>query len=222
MNTEQFNGQQRGGSSANEDFAHRAKELGSDKLQEYGKEGLEPLMELFNKYGQEFIHYIKHVETGLNNAAKSLKEDQSDEDKEEKQIVSSWFSEGAQWTEKLKTRLKDSDTQDLLDFIETQGREHPAALFATSLLAGSMFGRLGKHAFKVQYDNKDSSTTTNSNLRNAGAAQTKTENDFDPQMDPRVDTAESAGTGHPRDVSGSVPNKQGRGYSNQDEKKKNI
>ncbi|MBC76778.1 MAG: hypothetical protein CME64_12255 [Halobacteriovoraceae bacterium] len=211
MNTEQFETDP-GHRSSGENYAKQAKDIGVDKLQEYGKEGLAPLMEVFNKYGEEFNQYINHINSGLKSAAKELQNDSSGS--EEKKVVASWFKEGAQWTEKLEQRLKDSSPEELLDFVESQGKQHPAALFATSLLAGSVFGRIGKYAVKEN--------TESTSGQNVGAARTKSESEFDPQMDPRVDTAESAGTSSPRDVSGSVSSNQGQGYTNQNRQNKNI
>lgn len=214
MTTEQFDtqpGHRR--NSSGEEFVQQAKDIGVDKLQEYGKEGLAPLMEVFNKYGQEFNKYIEHINSGLNTAAKELRNNSSES--EEKEIVASWFEEGASWTKKLEERLKTSSSDDLLNFVEEQGRQHPAALFATSLLAGSVFGRIGKYAVN---QNQDETSMGQS----AGAARTKSSNEFDPQMDPRVDTAEASGDSSPRDVSGSVSGNRGRGYPDQQKENKNI
>lgn len=129
------------------------KETGKDKLQEYGKEGLAPLMELFNRYGNEILLYMKHVEKGLNEGCKSLKSASSENKeeaaaKEEREMVASWFEEGARWIGKLEKQMENKNSDELLDFVEKQGRDHPSALFATSLIAGSVFGVVGKQAWK--------------------------------------------------------------------------
>ena len=158
MNTEEFDKAHNRPAPSSEtgERGRRAKEAGKDKLQEYGKEGLGPLIELLNKYGQEAVHYLKHIQEGLEKAEHTLRSDRKAEQEgqeetanEERRLVASWFEEGAKWTRKLEERLDKEDSEDLLQFVEDQGREHPAALFATSLFAGSVLGRAGKHAYKT-------------------------------------------------------------------------
>ena len=136
-----------------------SKDMGKDKLREYGKEGLAPLMELFNRYGKDIVHYMKHVETGLERGCEALRSDKEREGKgqegaqsesEERQMVASWFEEGAKWVGKLEEQLENKNSDELLEFVERQGREHPAALFATSLVAGSMVGVIGREAFQAR------------------------------------------------------------------------
>lgn len=143
------------------------KGTGRDKLQEYGKEGLAPLMELFNRYGKDIIKYIKHVEEGLDQGCKSLRSHsgatggEADKTQSDKEMVASWFEEGARWVGKLERQLETKNTDELLDFVESQGREHPAALFATSLIAGSVFGVVGKQAWKSRPESEEQASTQN-------------------------------------------------------------
>lgn len=122
------------------------KRASKDKLQEYGREGLAPIMDLIGRYGEEILAYVKHFETGLNEGAASL-EGQGAED--EKRQVARWLKEGAKWMSKLEKKLENGDSEDLLNFIEEQGGRHPAALFASSLIAGGVVGAIGKQAYKV-------------------------------------------------------------------------
>lgn len=133
-----------------------------DKLQEYGKEGLAPILDLFKKYGGEIEKYIGHVQTGLNQGCQNLRSDSSSNP--EKEMVATWFEQGATWVDKLKAEIQEQDTDKLLKFIETQGREHPAALFATTLIAGSVFGVVGKKAYNARSQNLNQDHNPNASL----------------------------------------------------------
>src|SRR5690554_6436283 len=113
-----------------------SKDMGKDKLREYGREGLAPLMELFNRYGKDLGRYIKHVETGLERGFEALRSNKDSEGKdqegkggegaqsesEERQMVASWFEEGAKWVGKLEEQLENKNSDELLEFVERQGR----------------------------------------------------------------------------------------------------
>lgn len=144
------------------------KQSGKDKLQEYGREGLAPLMELFNRYGKDIVHYVRHVSEGLEQGCRNLRDKQAPGEGpecDERLMVASWFEEGAKWARDLEHQLENRNTEDLLDFVETQGRQHPAALFATSLIAGSVFGVVGKEAYKYR-PSPGASETYNQSGRN--------------------------------------------------------
>ncbi len=126
------------------------KRASKDKLQDYGREGLAPIMELFGQYGEEILTYVKHFETGLDEGAASL---EGENIETEKKQVASWLREGAKWISKLEPRLENGDSEELLNFIEEQGRNHPAALFASSLIAGGVVGAIGKQAYKADEPN---------------------------------------------------------------------
>ncbi|MEX0799548.1 MAG: hypothetical protein WD025_08885 [Bacteriovoracaceae bacterium] len=153
MNTEEFNQKQGGTQKATQ----KTKELGKDKLQEYGREGLGPVMELFNRYGQEMVEYVKQIATGLEKGGQSLREENPSEEgsKEARELTASWFEEGATFVNKLESQLNHKSSDELLEFVERQGREHPASLFAVSMVAGSLLGRVGKHAYKTKSKSAD-------------------------------------------------------------------
>lgn len=130
------------------------KRASKDKLQEYGREGLAPIMELFSKYGDEIVSYIKHFETGLDEGAASLEGEGAEAEKKQ---VATWLREGAKWVSKLENRLESGDSEALLSFIDEQGKNHPAALFASSLIAGGIVGAIGKQAYKADPSENDES-----------------------------------------------------------------
>lgn len=154
------------------------KDTGRDKLKEYGKEGLAPLMELFNRYGKDIVRYMRHVGEGLEQGSQSLQSAPQDssnesgvesdnENSDERQLVASWFEEGARWVDQLEKQLEQRNSDELLEFVERQGREHPAALFATSLVAGSVFGVVGKQAVKASPQTEASDDISSGDISSA-------------------------------------------------------
>lgn len=147
----------RGSSGSKENFQG----IGRDKLSAYGKEGLAPLLNLLTRYGDDIIHYVRHVAEGLESASESLtaintenpttgNQDVGELNCEKRKLTADWFKEGATWAKKLETQIKSSSSEEILEFIEREGRAHPAALFASSLIAGSIFGAVGKEAYKLR------------------------------------------------------------------------
>lgn len=113
------------------------------KFQDYGKKSLGPLIDLLHNYQGDITPYLSALQKGLLAASDSFTETSGPE-----KTVGNWFRSAHDWTQDIGRNLEGKSAKDIFGFIESQAKARPAALFATSYVAGLLFGRVGKHLIK--------------------------------------------------------------------------
>ncbi|HXH74877.1 MAG TPA: hypothetical protein VNJ08_07920 [Bacteriovoracaceae bacterium] len=181
-------------SSANEGSLDGESKLSVGKLKSYGKKSLSPLVELVHKYQDEITPYFDAISKGLQGGVDSLSRTSSGSSTssisdtstgetasfvsgvstsngssdssgtEAERVVAGWFREAADGLNEARTKLQSSNTQDMIDYIEVQARNHPGFMFSSSYLAGLFFGRIGKHIGRKKFSQSSSSSSSSSGL----------------------------------------------------------
>lgn len=116
----------------------------NSKFKDYGNKSLTPFVNLLHRYKKDFTPYIKAIRQGLDSACKSLDQSEVQTDK----TVSGWFREGSSWFNGIEEKVQSGNEKDLLKFFEQETHARPVVMFASSYVAGLIFGRLGKHMMK--------------------------------------------------------------------------
>lgn len=143
--------------------------IGKTKLKQYGKKSLSPLVDLLHKYKEQINPYMMALDKGLEGACSSFSSQQesnaqnwkaspdgtskattSQTNSEAEQIVSGWFREATDWFKGAREKMSTENPKDLLDYLEEQAKSRPGLMFATSYVAGLVFGRLGRHIGRIK------------------------------------------------------------------------
>jgi hypothetical protein len=112
------------------------------KLKEYGKKAYMPLVEVVNKYQDEFVPYLSALAKGLQSGVETLGKEGATEPEK---YVSQFFKEASDGLNKACEKLQAKDANALATFLSDQAEQRPSLMFSTSYVAGLFFGRLGRH-----------------------------------------------------------------------------
>ena len=116
------------------------------QVKELGKKSLEPILEVLTRHKSDFSPYLNSLTKALKSGAQSLEgEESSDADR----FISQYFTEGADWIAQWKDKLSGSSPDQIMHFLEDEGRKKPAVLFGASYFAGVILGRFGRHLGKT-------------------------------------------------------------------------
>src|SRR5665647_7577 len=103
----------------------------SDRVKEYGKKSFAPFIDVLHKYQGEITPYFSALDKALQGAINALK-NESGQGTEAEKMVSEWFSEASQWFNQAKSKFEATDSNALMNYLQEQGRNKPAVMFATS------------------------------------------------------------------------------------------
>jgi hypothetical protein len=142
------------GNTENTDFADEANRTlnGSQEgrtskvgqVKELGKKGLEPLVEVFSNHKGDFSPYLDALTKALKSGATSLQEGS-----EAEKFIGGYFTQGADFLSQWKDKLGTKSPKEFLEFLEVEGKNHPAVLFGVSYFGGMLLGRFGRHLGKT-------------------------------------------------------------------------
>ncbi len=141
--------------------------VGKTKLKQYGKKSLAPLVDLLHRYKDQINPYMDALDKGLQGACNSFNASKpatsttqpmssskpatsSPSNSAAEKVVSGWFTEAADWFKGARTKMSTEDPKDLLNYLEEEARNRPGLMFATSYVAGLVFGRLGRHIGRIK------------------------------------------------------------------------
>lgn len=150
----------------------------NNKFKEYGKKSLAPIADLAFKYKGDISPYMTAIGKGLQAAVdsfnKSLSESGVDQgtaqNNEAEKLVSGFFRDTQDWFNRVQENLESKNSGDLLTFLESQGRLRPVIMFSSSYVVGLLFGRMGRHAFRMK-SSSDDSLSSDSSVRTTGSDQ---------------------------------------------------
>lgn len=131
------------------------------RFRSYGRESMEPFLGLLDKYGDTVGAYLEAMEEGLRSAGAILRNDSSNQSPV-RRTVGLWFEEYSSWLGNMRSSFHGSDPRGVLSFIETEGKRQPAVLLASSILAGTLLGRLGRSAVQTLKDEKSNQANSQS------------------------------------------------------------
>ncbi|WP_408095511.1 hypothetical protein ACJVC5_10755 [Peredibacter sp. HCB2-198] len=120
----------------------------TSQVREYGKKSLAPFVDLIHQYRNDIGPYLSALGKGLQAACDSFQE--SEQMPEADRVVSGWFTELNRWFVGAREKINSGDEKDFLRFLEEEAREHPAAMFSSSYIAGMLFGRMGRHMVRMK------------------------------------------------------------------------
>ena len=124
------------------------------KLKQYGKKSLAPLVNLVHKYKDQINPYMMALDKGLQGACNSFTANGQESLGAEK-VVSGWFNEASTWFKGAQEKIHTEDPKDFLNYLEEQAKDKPGMMFATSYVAGLIFGRLGRHIVRIKAKSPD-------------------------------------------------------------------
>lgn len=133
----------------------RNKSARTERLKEVGRKSINPIYQVLQGYQDELIPYFAAVSRGFKESSLIL---QRPENNEAERVVGNWFAQVSSWSDSLKNRWQHTSKDELIHFLETEGRRHPGLMFGLSYLAGIGLGRFGKIL-------GHKSTNTSSNLQ---------------------------------------------------------
>ena len=90
---------------------------------------------------------------GTSKSTPSMSSSVSQSNPEAEQIVAGWFREATDWFKGARDKMSTEDPKDLLNYLEEQAKARPGLMFATSYVAGLVFGRLGRHIGRIKTKN---------------------------------------------------------------------
>lgn len=134
-----------------------------DRMKHVGEAGAGPFIELLHNYRGNVLEVMDAIEDGLRAAHRKLSESGS----KSTQLVANQFSSGADMIERLRGPVASGQKDDLFKMIESQGSDHQEMVFAASVIAGMIVGRIGRYSsqatehmdpteyFQEQGQNKD-------------------------------------------------------------------
>ena len=116
------------------------------QVKDLGKKSLAPLLEVLTKHKSDFSPYLDSLTKALKSGAQSLQGEQStDADR----FIAQYFTEGSDWITQWKDKLSGNSPDQIMQFLEEEGRKKPAILFGASYFAGVILGRFGRHLGKT-------------------------------------------------------------------------
>ena len=121
-------------------------------VKELGKKSLEPLVSVLGKHKADFSPYLDALTKALRSGAESLQNEQAGE---AEKFIGRYFSDGAEWITQYKDKVAGQSPDQVMSFLETEGRKHPAILFGASYFAGIILGRFGRHLGKTMRSSSD-------------------------------------------------------------------
>lgn len=147
--------------------------IGKTKLKQYGKKSLAPLVDLLHRYKDQINPYMEALDKGLQGACSSFNSSADNsvnssinssistpnasrimnakpQSNEAEKVVSGWFREASDWFQGARDKMSTEDPKDLLNYLEEQAKRSPGLMFATSYVAGLVFGRLGRHIGRIK------------------------------------------------------------------------
>lgn len=149
--------------------------IGKTKLKQYGKKSLAPMVDLLHRYKDQINPYMQALDKGLQAACDSFSSSQeqvqaqaqaqsssfqgargskaSGSNSDAERVVEGWFREAHDWFNGAREKMSTENPRDLLDYLEEQARDKPGLMFATSYVAGLVFGRLGRHIGRIKAKN---------------------------------------------------------------------
>jgi hypothetical protein len=119
------------------------------KFKEFGKKGLAPLVDLVHRYQGDITPYLSAIDVGIQGAIDALRNAEGEQAEATHQSVAQWFTEAQTWFGGAKEKLSSKSPSDLLNFLETEARQRPAVMFASSYVVGLVVGRLGRHLARL-------------------------------------------------------------------------
>jgi hypothetical protein len=153
-----------------------------NKFKEYGKKSLAPMADLAYKYKGDINPYMTAIGKGLQAAVDSFNQSLAEsgvdqgasQNNEAEKLVSGFFRDTQDWFNRVQQNLESKNSGDLLTFLESQGRLRPIIMFSSSYVVGLLFGRLGRHMYRVKSSSTDSmdmddSLSNDSSLGNTGS-----------------------------------------------------
>lgn len=136
------------GNTENTNFSDEAGRtpFGQESVKTLGKKSLEPLVSVLGKHKSDFSPYLDALTKALKSGAEALqKEDAGEAEK----FIGRYFSDGLEFIGKWKDKLSSQSPDDVMKFLEEEGKKHPAVLFGASYFAGMILGRVGRHLGKT-------------------------------------------------------------------------
>ena len=135
-----------------------------NKFKEYGKKSLAPMADLAYKYKADIGPYMSAIGKGLQAAVDSFSQSLAEsgvdkgasQNNEAEKLVSGFFRDTQNWFNRVQQNLESKNSGDLLTFLEGQGRLRPIIMFSSSYVVGLLFGRLGRHMYRVKSSSTDS------------------------------------------------------------------
>ena len=128
------------------------------RFKDLGKKSLAPLVDLVHRYQGDITPYMSAIDVGIQGAINALRDVQGEEGSTVNQSVAQWFTDAQSWFGGAKEKLASKSSTDLLNFLETEARQRPAVMFASSYVIGLVVGRLGRHLTRLH--TKTSSTSS--------------------------------------------------------------
>ena len=138
--------------------------IAKTKLKQYGKKSLAPLVDLLHKYKDQINPYMSALDKGLQGACNALNTQGQPSSVEAEKVVEGWFRDANNWFNGARDKLSTDNPRDLLNYLEEQARDKPGLMFATSYVAGLVFGRLGRHIGRIKARSSSTSTSSMSNM----------------------------------------------------------
>lgn len=132
------------------------------KFKEFGKKGLAPLVDLVHRYQGDITPYLSAIDIGIQGAIDALKNAEGEQGQATHQSVAQWFTDAQSWFGGAKEKLASKSSSDLLNFLETEARQRPAVMFASSYVVGLVVGRLGRHLARLTTKTAASASTSSS------------------------------------------------------------
>ena len=117
----------------------------TDRIKDYGKKSLTPLLSLIQKYHTEIDPYFNAIVKGIEAGRQALHQENASS---EEKYVGEWFNEASSWFNDVRQKLNSKNLDDVLQYLDLNARHHPGMTFSTSYLAGLFLGRIGRHLSK--------------------------------------------------------------------------
>lgn len=115
------------------------------QVKDLGMKSLAPLLEVFIRHKSDLSPYLNSLTKALKSGAQSLQGVQSSAaDK----FIAQYFTDGADWITKWKDKVSGNSPEEMMLYLEEEGRKQPAILFGVSYVAGLILGRFGRHLGK--------------------------------------------------------------------------
>lgn len=139
--------------------------MAKTKLKQYGKKSLAPLVDLLHKYKDQINPYMSALDKGLQGACNAFSVQGQPSSVDAERVVEGWFRDANSWFNGARDKLSTDNPKDLLNYLEEQARDKPGLMFATSYVAGLVFGRLGRHIGRIKARSTSSSAMSNMSMQ---------------------------------------------------------
>lgn len=134
------------GNTENTNFVDERIPPEASGVKELGRKSLLPLVSVLGKHKGDFTPYLDALTKALKSGADSL---QGETAGDAEKFIGGYFTDGLEFITQWKDKLSSQSPEDVMKFIEDEGKKHPALLFGASYFAGMILGRFGLHVGKT-------------------------------------------------------------------------